>query len=54
MAPRAGKCFDGATRLAEIHDSVQAIAGNATWVSEFSTVVKDPEKYIAEALLWLF
>ena len=53
MAPQAGKCFDGATTLTDINDSVQAIFGNATWVSEFSPVVKDPEKYVAEAALWL-
>ena len=46
MAPQAGKCFDGATTLTDINDSVQAIFGNATWVSEFSPVVKDPEKML--------
>ena len=54
MAPQAGKCFDGATTFTEIHDSVQATAGNATWVSEFLPVVEVPKKNIAEALLWLF
>jgi hypothetical protein len=53
MAPQAGKCFDGLTTLTDIHDSVQTIAANATWVSEFSPVVKGPEKYVAEVLLWL-
>ena len=33
---------------------MQTIAGNATWVSEFSPFVKGPEKYVAEILLWLF
>jgi len=54
MAPQGGKCFNGATTFTYIHDSVQGIAPNATWVSEFSSVVKCPEKHIAEALLWLF
>ena len=54
MAPQTGKCFDGATTLTEIHDSVQAIVGNATWVSQLSPVVTGPEIYIAEALLYLF
>jgi hypothetical protein len=54
MAPQAGKCFDGAITLIDIHDCVQAIAGNATWVGKFSPVVKGPEKYIAEALLRFF
>jgi hypothetical protein len=51
MAPQAGKCFDGLTTLTDAHDSVQTLAGNATWVSQISPVVKDPEKYVAEVLL---
>jgi len=54
MAPQAGKCFDGLTTLTDAHDSVQTLAGNATWVNQFSPVVKGPEKYVAEVLLWLF
>jgi len=44
MAPQAGKCFDGLTTLTDAHDSVQSFAGNATWVIQFSPVVKGPEK----------
>jgi hypothetical protein len=29
MAPQAGKWFDGESTLTDIHDSVQAIVGNA-------------------------
>jgi len=46
MAPQAGKCFDGATTFTEIHDSVQTIAGNATWVREFLLVVEVPQKIL--------
>jgi hypothetical protein len=53
MAPQAEKCFDGLTTLIDAHDSMQNLAGNATWVSNFSPV-KGPEKYVAEVLLWLF
>ena len=53
MALQAGKCFDGLTTLTHAHDSVQFLAGNATWVNQFSPVVKGPEKYV-EVLLWLF
>jgi len=35
MTPQAGKCFDGLTKLTDAHDSVQTLAGNATWVSKF-------------------
>jgi len=54
MAPHAGKCFHGLTTLIGIHDSVQTITGYVTWVSEFSPVVKGPEIYVDEVLLWLF
>jgi hypothetical protein len=50
----AGKCFDGATSLADIHDSVQAEAGNATWCNEFLPIVKSCERKVAEVLLRLF
>jgi hypothetical protein len=51
---QAGRCFHGLTTLTGAHDSVKTVAVNATWVSEFSSVVKDPEKYVAGVLLWLF
>ena len=54
MAPQAGKCFDGLTTLTDAHDSVQTLAGNATWLNQFSPVVKGREKNVAEVLLWLF
>jgi len=46
MAPQAGNSVDGATTLTDIQDSVLAIASNNMLVSEFSPVVKDPEKML--------
>ena len=46
MAPQAGKCFDGLTTLTDAHDSVQTLAGNATWLNQFSPVVKGREKML--------
>jgi hypothetical protein len=48
MAPQAGKCFNGNSTLTDLHDSVQANVGNATWVNEFLPFVKGPEKIFAE------
>ena len=53
MAPHAGLTFDGATDLTGIHDTVQAQAGVATWVPEFSPIIESSCKYIADELLWL-
>jgi hypothetical protein len=54
MAMQADPCFDGATSLTDIHDSVQTEASNATWVNELLPLVKNHEWKIAEVLLWLF
>jgi hypothetical protein len=54
MAPQAAKCFNGKSTLTDLHDSVQANVGNATWVHELLPFVKGPEKIFAEILLWLF
>jgi hypothetical protein len=54
MSLQVGKCFDGLTTHTDAHDSVQTLAGNATWVSNFSPFVKGPEEIVAEVLLWLF
>ena len=53
LSPQGGMNFDGATRLTDTHDAVQARAGNATWVNEFNSIVKSPGKLIAETMLWL-
>lgn len=53
MASHGGLTFDGATSHTDVHDSVQAQAGTATWVPEFDPVVEGRCKFIAEALLWL-
>jgi hypothetical protein len=54
MTPQAGKCLDELTTLTDAHDSLQTVAGKVTWVSQYSPIVKGPEKYVVEALLWLF
>jgi hypothetical protein len=53
MSPIAGLTFDGATDINDTHDTVQAIAGTATWVPMFSPVIEGSCKYIAEVLLCL-
>ena len=45
MASQAGKWFDGLTTFTDAHDSVQTLAGNATWITQFSPV-KGPEKML--------
>ena len=45
--------FSGECRLTDIHDSVQAEAGNATWTPEFHPVER-PERRVLESLLWVF
>ena len=52
MAPHAGLTFNWATDLTDIHDTVQAQAGIATCVPEFSPIIEGSCKYIAEELLW--
>jgi hypothetical protein len=54
MAPQAGECCDGLTTLIDAQDSIQNLAGNATWVINFSPVVKGTEKYFAEVLFGYF
>jgi hypothetical protein len=54
MALQAGMFSDGATKLTNTHDAVQAQAGNATWIPEFIPTVEGHKKYSAEAMLWLF
>ena len=53
MALLKEKKFSGSSMMTDAHDSIQGLAGNATWVSEFNPVVGDSRKIIAEALLWL-
>jgi hypothetical protein len=53
MPPIAGLTFDGATHLNDTDNTVQAIAGTATWVPIFSPVMEGSRKYIAEVLLCL-
>ena len=47
MAPQR---FGGGTSLADAHDTIQDLAGNATWLCEYLPVGEDR---IAEVLLWL-
>jgi len=47
MAPQK---FGGSTSLTDAHDTIQDLAGNATWLCEYMTVGEDR---IAEVLLWL-
>jgi len=54
MSSRNEECFDGDSTLLDLHDRLQVLAGNATWFNQFSTVIEEPQKRIAEALLWLF
>jgi hypothetical protein len=50
MASQAGKYFDLKPTLSDLHDSVQANVGNATWINEFLPFVKGPENNFAEVL----
>jgi hypothetical protein len=54
MSSRNEECFDGDSTLLDLQDRLQVLAGNATWFSQFSTVIEGPQNRIAEALLWLF
>ena len=54
MSNQNGDCFDGARKLVDGNDILQALGGNATWFNQFSPVIEGPLKHIAEALLWLF
>jgi hypothetical protein len=54
MAPQAAKCFDGKSTFTELHDYVQAIAGNSTRFNKSLDIVKGTEKNFAGVLLWLF
>jgi len=36
------------------HDTLQAVAGNATWISEFLPIAEGSSKHTTEVLLWLF
>ena len=47
MAPQK---FGGGTSLTDAHDTIQDLAGNATWLCEYTPVGEDR---IAEVLLWL-
>jgi len=51
MAPHAGLNFDGTTSRTDIHDSVPAQSGTATWVPKIFPVVEGSCKFIAEALI---
>jgi len=42
--------FGGGTTLTDAHDTIQDLAGNATWLCEYTPVGEDR---IAEVLLWL-
>ena len=53
MSTWNGDCFDGSSKLLDIHD-LPVVAGKATWFNKFSPVIQGPQERIAEALLWLF
>jgi len=47
MAPQK---FGGSTSFTDAHDTIQGLAGNATWLNEYVPVEEDR---IAEVVLWL-
>jgi len=47
MAPQN---FGGSTSFTDAHDTIQCLAGNATWLNEYVPVGEDR---IAEVMLWL-
>ena len=47
MAPQK---FGGSTRFTDAHDTIQCLAGSATWLNEYVPVGEDR---IAEVMLWL-
>jgi hypothetical protein len=53
MDQKAGMYFDGVTRQTDTQETVQAHAGNATWVNEFIPTAQDHSKPVSDALLWL-
>ena len=43
MSAKMGQYFDGACTIVYAHDVIRAAAGNATWLSEFFSVVECPK-----------
>jgi len=46
----AWKQFGGSTSFTDAHDTIQGLAGNATWLNEYVPMGEDR---IAEVILWL-
>jgi len=42
--------FEGSTSFTDTHDTIQGVAGNATWLNEYEH--RDQDR-IAEVMLWL-
>ena len=53
MSTRNGECFDGSSTLLDVHDFLQVLDCNATWINQFSTVIVGPQKRIAETVMAL-
>ena len=46
--------FNGSANTADAHDTLQTVAGNATWYKLFTAGIECSDKHIADVLLRLF
>jgi hypothetical protein len=54
MASHHTGYFNGTTDATDRHDTLQTVAGNATWFNEFTPGIEGSDKRIADVLLRLF
>jgi len=50
MASHHNEYFNGGTYATDAHDKLQTVAGNATWLNEFTPDIEGSDKRIADVL----
>ena len=54
MASRLKEHFNGSANTTDAHNTLQTVAGNATWLNEFTPCIDVSQKRIADVLVRLF